>query len=83
MSWAHNQLGGHVFLPEDKLVKATATLLTVPEETAVEGVTRLHEAGRIVRDTLLERQMIYLPELYEAETYVAKRLLAMAKAPGT
>lgn len=77
---AHNQLGGHVFLPEDKLVKATATLLTVPEETAVEGVTRLHEAGRIVRDTLLERQMIYLPELYEAETYVAKRLLAMAKA---
>ena len=75
---SYNQTAGHVFLPEEKLIQATATLLSVDAATVQAGLRRLEEAEHAVQDHLAGIDIAYLPELYEAEQYVARRLGAMA-----
>lgn len=74
----YNLSAGHSFLPEDKLEAATAQLLNVETDTVVKAVTRLIEGERLVRDGLAGITVDYLPELHEAETYCARRLLSFA-----
>ena len=74
----YNLTGGHSFLPEDKLIAATARLLTVEEDTVKQAVERLLEADRLSRDKLAGITVIYLPQLYEAETESVRRLLEFA-----
>ena len=74
----YNLTAGHSFLPEDKLTLATAQLLSVEPETVRDGIGRLLEAERLVRDKLAGITICYLPELHEAEVYCAKRLLEFA-----
>lgn len=76
----YNLSGGHAFLPEEKLVAATAQLLSIEPEAAVRGLERLTEGERLVRDSLAGIRVAYLPELYEAEQYAARRLLELALA---
>ena len=76
---AYNLNAGHSFLPEDKLIPATAQLLSVEAEAVQQGMTRLLEGERLVRDTLAGITVIYLPQLYEAETYCTETLLQFAK----
>ena len=75
----YNLTAGHSFLPEDKLVPATAQLLSVEPDSVRKGVERLMEADRLVRDKLAGITVIYLPQLYEAETYCTRSLLEFAK----
>lgn len=75
----YNLSAGHSFLPEDKLIMATATLLTVDSSDVSEGVERLLEAERLVRDTLAGLTLLYLPQLHEAERYIHDRLLDHGK----
>ncbi len=72
----YNLQGGHSFLPEEKLLSATMQLLNVDLAAAGGSVSRLLEAERLVRDQLAGISVIYLPALYRAERYCAKRLLA-------
>ncbi|MCI7639758.1 MAG: ATP-dependent RecD-like DNA helicase [Clostridiales bacterium] len=74
----YNLTGGHSFLPEDKLVAATARLLTVEEDTVKQAVARLLEVDRLNREQLAGITVIYLPQLYEAETESTRRLLEFA-----
>ena len=74
----YNLTAGHSFLPEEKLVAATAQLLSVEAESVQQGVARLMEADRLVRDKLAGITVIYLPELYEAENYCTRSLLNFA-----
>lgn len=82
----YNLTGGHSFLPEDKLVPATAQLLSVDPGAVKQALERLLEADRLVRDTLANLSVIYLPRLYEAEIGCAETLKAFARgsfpAPG-
>ena len=77
----YNLTAGHSFLPEEKLVGATAQLLSVEAESVHQGIQRLLEADRLVRDTLAGIVIDYLPDLHDAETYVTARLLSFAKTP--
>lgn len=74
----YNLTGGHSFLPEDKLVAATARLLTVEVDTVKQAVERLLEVDRLNREQLAGIIVIYLPQLYEAETESTRRLLEFA-----
>ena len=74
----YNLSGGHSFLPEEKLTLATAQLLNVDAEIVAEGIGRLLEAERLVREQLAGIQVIYLPALHEAEVYCTRRLLELA-----
>ena len=74
----YNLTGGHSFLPEDKLIAATAKLLSVEEGTVKQAVERLLEVDRLNREKLAGITVIYLPGLYEAETESTRRLLEFA-----
>ncbi len=75
---SYNLTGGHSFLPEDKLIAATARLLTVEEDTVKQAVARLLEVDRLNREQLAGITVIYMPQLYEAETEATRRLLEFA-----
>ena len=74
----YNQAAGHCFLPYDKLIGATAQLLSVEPEAVQAGIGRLQEAERLVCSRLADTAICYLPELYEAELYTRNRLLEFA-----
>lgn len=75
---SHNLNNGHVFIPAEKLCAASVSLLEISSETVEMGMERLLEQERMMQDTLLNMKLCYLPEYYEAETYVARRLSEMA-----
>ena len=75
---SYNLTNGHTFIPMQKLCAATAALLNLEQETIESGMSRLHEQQRLVLDTVAGLTACYLPELYEAETYVTMRILQMA-----
>ncbi len=74
----YNLAAGHSFLPEEKLLAVTGQLLNVPPEPLREGLNRLSDADRVVRQSLVGIGVVYLPELYEAEVYSTYRLLQSA-----
>ena len=76
---SYNLTGGHCFLPEEKLIAATARLLQLESDEPVkQGIARLLEADRLVRERLTGITVIYLPELHEAETECTRMLLDFA-----
>lgn len=75
----HNLGNGHTFLPGDKLRDATSVMLSVSRESVEEAMESLHETGRIVLNTLKGISVCYLPEYYEAETYVADWMCSRAE----
>ncbi|MFI3312703.1 MAG: ATP-dependent RecD-like DNA helicase, partial [Eubacteriales bacterium] len=75
----HNLTNGHTFLPQKKLLMATANLLSLEDETVREGVSRLDHQERLVLSQLKATDICYLPVYYEAETYVSKKLVAMCQ----
>jgi exodeoxyribonuclease V alpha subunit len=74
----HNADNGHCFLPQDKLINATAQLIGVEPEQAQEGLEMLIDSGDVVREPVSNVTACYLFGLYEAEVYVTKRLRDMA-----
>ena len=76
----HNLNNGHTFLPKDKLTAATATMLELDEAAVSAALDRLQELGQLELDTVAGLTAVYLPEYYEAETYITQRVLQMASA---
>ena len=72
----YNLSGGHSFLPESKLIPATVQLLDVSSEAVENSIAQLLEADCLRRDRLADIDVLYLPALYHAETYCARRLTA-------
>ncbi|MBR7122091.1 MAG: ATP-dependent RecD-like DNA helicase [Oscillospiraceae bacterium] len=75
----YNLSAGHGFLPLDKLAAATAQLLSIEEAFALDSISRLVEAQRLVLDNLANTQIIYLPAIYEAEVFTSKKLLTLSQ----
>lgn len=73
----HNQTNGHTFLPRQKLVTATATLLSVSEELIDSAVSRLEKSEKLHRQTIGNADACYTAAMFEAETFVADRLTYM------
>ena len=72
----YNLTAGHSFLPESKLIPATAQLLDISSATVEDSIVRLLQAQQLVRDHLADIDILYLPALYRAETYCTRRLIA-------
>ena len=73
-----NQSNGHTFIPQNKLVAATALLLNLEEEIVSAGILRLAETGQLETDVIAGLDACYIPELYEAEVYLTERIRSMA-----
>ncbi len=76
---SYNLTAGHCFLPADKLVPATAQLLTVDPETVKAALDRLLEADRLIQETLAGIAVVYLPRLHDAEVYCCEALKTFAE----
>ncbi len=76
----HNSGNGHVFIPREKLIMATAQLIDLEEELIEEGLDILMDSGEIVCESIAGCQGCYLSSLYEAETYTADKLRRMCSA---
>jgi len=74
----HNAGNGHCFIPENKLIDATARLLGAEAEPVADALSLLEDSGDVIRDEIPGVQGIvqgiYLKRLYEAEAFAADRL---------
>lgn len=75
---SYNLTNGHAFIPREKLIAATASLLNLDAETIEAGAVRLDEQERMVCSQIAGLTACYLPEFYEAEREITARLLQMA-----
>ncbi|MBE6975257.1 MAG: ATP-dependent RecD-like DNA helicase [Ruminococcaceae bacterium] len=74
----YNLYAGHTFLPREKLIPATAQLLSVDNDSVEKALSTELEHGRLVENTLAGITVIYLSALHEAEEYCTHRLLQFA-----
>ena len=69
--------GGHVFLPREKLLSATAQLLDVPIDEVEKALDDLIEHWRVVQESVANVTACYLSRCYTDEDYVTMRIRAM------
>lgn len=65
---------GHVFLPQEKLLETAVKLLCCDVEKAEDVLAYLVERGELVFVRESGIKCIYLPDVYDAERYIAKKL---------
>ncbi len=72
---SHNaNQNGHTYLPEDKLIKATAAMLGAGEHKVEEALETLSKTGACVREKTDGRKCVYLKKYHDAETHVCSKL---------
>ncbi len=74
----HNAGNGHVFIPREKLILATAQLLDLESSPVEEGLDVLLDTGEVISEPVANCQACYLSALYAAETEAAERLRALS-----
>ena len=76
----NNWNNGHTFLPAQKLIAATGQLLEASGDLLEERLEALANRGELDRETIAGQNAVYIPALYEAETYIAHRIGEMSQA---
>lgn len=77
---AHNSSNnGHVFLPQRKLIDASAQLLDISGAQLEDALEDLERRGEIVREQVAGENAVYLPGLHEAECYISWRIGEMSR----
>lgn len=87
---------GHVYLPEDELIKAATELLEVAPEEVIPAIDRAAQTDQVKLDLLPPSldtaaqsekgegaRAVYLPPFYHSEVGAARRLRALAQSPAT
>lgn len=70
----HNENNGHVFLPRNKLLEATCSLLGESDDVVEQALDRLIERKVVMQQPLANVQACYLYRLWEAEFTVCRKL---------
>lgn len=74
--------GGHTCIPFEKLAETAAARLDCPRGTAESIIDTMAEKNQLVRRQVAALDMVFLPDAYDAENYIAGRLeLALRLAP--
>ena len=76
----YNLGNGHVFLPRDKLIAATAQLIDCPADAAEIALDGLIARRAVCEEPVARVTACYLSRLYSAETAVAGRLEEMLRS---
>ena len=77
----HNLGNGHVFLPRDKLLAATAALIGVEPEPLEIALDKLLQRGVLVQERVANVDACYLRRMHEAEVYVTQKLRMLQDMP--
>lgn len=75
----NDTLNGHTCLPCEKLCESAAALLEVDTDETDRAIIELLREGKLVARRSGERVMIYRAEAYDAERYIAEKLLQLDK----
>ncbi|MBQ7500077.1 MAG: ATP-dependent RecD-like DNA helicase [Clostridia bacterium] len=70
---------GHTYAPIKRVYPAAARYLGVDEELIYKAGEELIKEGALVRCEISQRDCVYLSEYYEAEKYIADKLLLLEK----
>lgn len=70
---------GHVYLPRETLIEHSVYTLKVEENEAEAAISELVASKDIFIDNIENTDVCYLYEYYEAEYYIARRLIAMSQ----
>ena len=68
---------GHTCLPREKLIATATETLGLPKDTLETHLSRCLSEGRLARFCAGEREMIMTEEIDGAESYIAKKLIAL------
>ena len=74
-----NANAGHTCLPVEKLRDAVCDNLGIERRQFASCLDDCEEKDWVVRLTLGKHEFVYLPEYYQAETYIAKKLAFMLR----
>ncbi|MEA4920709.1 MAG: ATP-dependent RecD-like DNA helicase [Clostridiaceae bacterium] len=69
-----NAENGHAFIPEDKLIEATASLCDIDEDELFDPLENLVEKKRVIQDVIKGHDVCYLDYLYRCETFIADEI---------
>lgn len=72
--------GGHCYLPEEVLLDKTARKLQVAKEEVLPALRGLCDRDKLVITEIQGKRVIFLKEYFEAEQYVAAKLVSLAEA---
>ncbi len=78
---SHNTLNGHTCLPADRLITATASLLEIEPLSSQSALEEMLSDNALVSDTIGDKDYIFLPSLYDGETYIAARIRMLLRYP--
>lgn len=75
----HNLTNGHTCAPKQQLLELVAVKLCCNRDELAQTLDNALDDEVLISDTINQVQYIYLPSLYEAETYIAGRISMMLK----
>ena len=70
---------GHTYAPVKRVYPAAARYLQVEEELVYKAGEELVSSGGLIKTEISRRECVYLPEYYEAEKYIAEKLMLLEK----
>lgn len=77
----HNFYNGHTCVPLEKLFAPLGELLNESRDAIEIAIDNLLATKRIVMEEICNREFVFLPEAYNAEKAIAKRLQVLLKYP--
>jgi exodeoxyribonuclease V alpha subunit len=76
----HNRNNGHTYIPREKLLEASKSMLDVSLDKAEISLDQLLLSKSLISVNLQDRHCIFLPEFYRAEKFIAGRIQLMLRA---
>ncbi len=77
----HNYSNGHTCLPLDKIYTPSGELLNESRENIEIAIDNLVQTKRVIVEKISNKDFIFLPEAYNAEKSIARRLNVLLKYP--
>lgn len=75
-----NAIGnGHVFIPKKRLAEHVSSMISCDADVVHDAIDMLTEEGKTVIVRYFEQECVYLKDYYEAEKYVAQKLMLLSK----
>ena len=77
----HNTYNGHTCLPQKTLTETTASLLEIEPLSCQAALEEMIDDNSLICDVIHEKEFIFLPSMYDSETYIAARIQMLLRYP--
>ncbi len=78
---SHNYLNGHTCLPANKLIETTAGMLEIEPISCEAALKEMIDDNSLISDNINDKDFIFLPSMYDGETYIAARIKMLLRYP--